>query len=208
MKPNNIDLIYGFIKENSEKLLINQVNQEIGCFYEAVIRRLSKKFDTQLLYNSDLIYDDNNDLFGGKKVFIHQTNSSKQIEEISNTSSHNIIFTDYKNYKKFSRRFVTVNGYEFEKDMKYYFETFLKINNNDLLNYCLSFPHLIFSEISKYKVNNINFTFDYILNEEKNFILNIRKDIFKLKTSNIDVKQLLHKLKTEVRYKKFSFLTY
>lgn len=208
MIKNNIDLIYKFVRQDNKKLLINQVNQEIGCFYEAVIRILSKKFNIQLLDNSDLVYDDNNDLFGGKKIYIHQTNSSKHIEKISKINSHNIIFTDYKNYKKFLKKFVPVNGYEYEKDIKYYFETFLKINNNDLLNYCLTFPHLIFSEISKYKVNNINYSADYILNGEKNFILNIRKDIFKLKNSNIDLKQLLHKLKTEVKYKKFSFLTY
>jgi len=146
--------------------------------------------------------------FGGKKIYLTNSNNSKLIEQISNTNSQNIIFTDYKNYKKFFKKFILINGYDFEKDLKYYLETFLEIKNDELFNYCLSYPHLISSETSKYIINNINYSADYIVNEKENFILKIRKDIFKLKKSKIDVKQLFFKLKTEMIYKKFNFLAY
>jgi len=38
--------------------------------------------------------------------------------------------------------------------------------------------------------------------------MNIRRDIFYIKKSNIDVKELYSKLIEEVSYKKFNFLTY
>ena len=207
MKKNNIDLIHNFLVGDTLKLLVNQVNDEIGCFYEVIIKSMSKKIDIQILDDSNLI-NDNNDLFGGKKIYLTNSNNSKLIEQISNTNSQNIIFTDYKNYKKFFKKFILINGYDFEKDLKYYLETFLEIKNDELLNYCLSYPHLIFSETSKYIINNINYKADYIVNEKENFILKIRKDIFKLKKSKIDVKQLFFKLKTEMIYKKFNFLAY
>ena len=207
MKKNNIDLIHNFLVGDNLKLLVNQVNNEIGCFYEVIIKSMSKKIDIQILDDSNLI-NDNNDLFGGKKIYLTNSNNSKLIEQISNTNSQNIIFTDYKNYKKFFKKFILINGYDFERDLKYYLETFLEIKNDELFNYCLSYPHLIFSETSKYIINNINYKADYIVNEKENFILKIRKDIFKLKKSKIDVKQLFFKLKTEMIYKKFNFLAY
>tara|TARA_Y200000002_G_scaffold369743_1_gene364300 strand:- start:329 stop:952 length:624 start_codon:yes stop_codon:yes gene_type:complete len=207
MKKNNIDLIHNFLVGDNLKLLVNQVNDEIGCFYKVIIGSISKKIDIQILDDSNFI-NDNNDLFGGKKVYLTNSNNSKLIEQISNTNSQNIIFTDYKNYKKFFKKFILINGYDFEKDLKYYLETFLEIKNDELFNYCLSYPHLIFSETSKYIINNINYKADYIVNEKENFILKIRKDIFRLKKSEIDVKQLFLKLKTEMIYKKFNFLAY
>ena len=207
MKKNNIDLIHNFLEGNNLKLLVNQVNDEIGCFYEVIIKSMSKKIDIQILDDSNLI-NDNNDLFGGKKIYLTNSNNSKLIEQISNTNSQNIIFTDYKNYKKFFKKFILINGYDFEKDLKYYLETFLEIKNDELFNYCLSYPHLIFSETSKYIINNMNYSADYIVNEKENFILKVRKDIFRLKKSQIDVKQLFFKLKTEMIYKKFNFLAY
>jgi len=207
MKKNNIDLIHNFLVGDNLKLLVNQVNDEIGCFYKVIIGSISKKIDIQILDDSNFI-NDNNDLFGGKKVYLTNSNNSKLIEQISNTNSQNIIFTDYKNYKKFFKKFILINGYDFEKDLKYYLETFLEIKNDELFNYCLSYPHLIFSETSKYIINNINYKADYIVNEKENFILKIRRDIFRLKKSEIDVKQLFLKLKTEMIYKKFNFLAY
>ena len=41
-----------------------------------------------------------------------------------------------------------------------------------------------------------------------NFILQVRKEIFMSKKSNINIKELFYKLKKEVMYKKFSFLAY
>ena len=207
MRKNNVDLIHSFLKGDDKKLLVNQVSDEIGCFYEVIIKSMSKKINIKILDEPNLINDDN-DLFGVKKIYITNSNNSKIIEQISNTNSQNIIFTDYKNYKKFFKKFILINGYDFEKDLKYYLENFLEINDDVLLNYCLSYPHLTFSETSKYVINSINYSADYIVNEKENYILKIRKDIFRLKKSDINIKQLFLKLKMESKYKKFSFLTY
>ena len=40
-----------------------------------------------------------------KKLFICYLNNSKQIEEIMKKKYQKIIFTDYKNYKKFQKKF-------------------------------------------------------------------------------------------------------
>ena len=65
----------------------------------------------------------------------------------------------------------------------------------------------MFSEVSKYKLNSKNYIVDTLV-KEKNFILSIRKDIFKSKNSVGDLKKLFLKLKSEVNYKKFNFLVY
>ena len=65
----------------------------------------------------------------------------------------------------------------------------------------------MFSEVSKYKLNSKNFIVDTLV-KEKNFILNIRKDIFNSKNSVGDLRKLFLKLKSEVNYKKFNFLVY
>ena len=49
---------------------------------------------------------------------------------------------------------------------------------------------------------------DKIENDSFNFILKIRKDVFKIKNKLTKIKELYHKLKEEVKYKKFSFLTF
>ena len=43
MKKNNIQLINNFLETETENLLINQVNEEIGCFYEMVIEEICRQ---------------------------------------------------------------------------------------------------------------------------------------------------------------------
>ncbi len=208
MKKNNIQLINNFLETETENLLINQVNEEIGCFYEMVIEEICRQLNKIIAKNNDLNENKPGDLFSEKKIHLHNTTSSKQIEKISNANSQNIILTDYKNYKKFSKNFLLINGYEFERDLKYFLNKFHGIYDEELIGYCAMMPYLTFSEISKFKLNNFNYVTDTKVKEERNFILNIRKDILKLKNSGVDIKRLFLKLKSEVHYKKFSFLTY
>ena len=91
--------------------------------------------------------------------------------------------------------------------MGYFIKTHLKINNNFLLDYCISHPYLIFSEVTKYTINDDNYITSMDANEISNFILETRKKIHNLKNSNVDIKRLFLELKKEVNYKKFSFLT-
>ena len=90
----------------------------------------------------------------------------------------------------------------------FFLNNFFEIHDDKLINYCISTPYLMFSEVSKYKLNSENFIIDTLVKEEKNFILNIRKDIFNSKNSVGDLRKLFLKLKSEVNYKKFNFLVY
>ncbi len=207
IRKNNIQLIEDFLKSDDRNLLINQVNDEIGCFYQTVLKEISKGFGIQILYSSDIEIDNSEDLFGVRKIYIYTSTNSKQIEEITKKNRRGIILTDYKTYKKYQKSLITINGYQFKEDLKYFLKI-INIDNTRLYSYCLSFPHLAFSEISKYKINNLNYSSDPVINEIDNFVLNIRKDIYKLKRSDINLKQLFDQLKREVKYKKFSFLTY
>ena len=56
-----------------------------------------------------------------------------------------------------------------------------KINNDELLYYCKNNPVLLFSEISKYLINNNQYSSEQTLIDEKNHILDIRKSIFENK---------------------------
>ena len=207
-KVTNIELIKDFLKGNDKNLLINQVNEEIGCFYQISLREISKKFGIQIVNNSGLEVNNSQDLFVNVKIHVHNTSSSNQIANISNENNKNVIFTDYKNYKKFLKNFITVNGYEFETDLRYFLNNFYKIYDENLINFCIASPYLVYSEVSKYILNETNYVIDTAHKEENNFILDIRKDIYKIRSSRIDLRELFNKLKLEIHYKKFNFLTY
>ena len=64
------------------------------------------------------------------------------------------------------------------------------------------------SEATKYKVNKSGYIADAKNKSINNFILEIRKDIFNLKKSRVDIKRLFSKIKIESIYKKFNFLIY
>lgn len=205
---NNIETIKKFIESNNQNLLINQLNEEIGCFYETVIRELSRKKNVSVINYVGVNANNNEDLFSNKKLYLFTSTNSRQIEEITSGNSQNIILTDYKNYKKFSKNLVSINGYDFEKDLRYFLNHYFKISDETIINYCISSPYFVFSEVSKYSLNSKNYSADTRVKEVNNFILSLRKDIFKLKANSIDIKKLFQKLKLEVNYKKFNFLTY
>ena len=210
MKKNNIELIESFLSSTKDKtLLINEVNDEIYSFYNYVIKEFSNKLDIRVINN---INPDNiknsNELFIDRKVNIFDLNNAKRIEEVAGKEFQKIIFTDYKNYKKLYGKYRTINGYEFERDLKIFFKNYNDIQNEELISYCLSHPYFTLSELSKYKINKSNYSTYPIKSDTHNFILQIRKEIFMLKKTNTNIKELFNKLKNEVKYKKFSFLTY
>ena len=133
--------------------------------------------------------------------------STKQIGKILKSNKRNIIFTDYKNYKKYQRVVENINGYNYIFDIKYFLSDILNINDINLIDYCIAYPQLIYSEFSKYLINNKGYSNDSYITEQKNFILNIRKKIFTDKKSN-EIRNVFLKIKEEALYKKFSFLTY
>ena len=207
---NNIEKIKQFLSiKKNDTLLINQVDEEIGSFYELAIKEISKEIGIKISFNTDIINpDETSDLFQEEKIYLYHLTNSKQIEEIAKKNYRKIIFSDYKNFKKFQKKFQTVNGYDYEKNIVYFFKNIYKINQQELINYCISHPYFTMSEATKYTINKSSYLADSSINSTNNFILDTRKSIFSLKRSQIDIKKLFMMLKNEVKYKKLNFLVF
>ena len=205
----SIENIKDFLNNNEANfLLINQVNDEIGSFYLYVIIYLSKSLGINISFNNEADnISDNSDLFGLKKIHIFNLTSSKKIDKLLLSREKLIIFTDYKNFKKYQKNHQTINGYNFSNDLKVFIKNTLKIENQNLMEICLKNPQLILSETSKYLINKDNYLKDESIHIEVNKILEIRKNIFELK-KNESLQQLFSAIKEEAKYKKFSFLTF
>ena len=205
----NIEKIRDFLNSNKDNcLLINQVNDEIGSFYLYVVIYLSSSLDIKINLTNELDnITESSDLFGLKKVHIFNLLNSKKLDKLLSSSEKSIVFTDYKNFKKYQKNYQTINGYNFSNDLKTFVKSILKIENQNLIEICLKNPQLILSETSKYLINKENYLKDESIHLEINKILEIRKKIFELKKDK-NLQQLFSTIKEEVKYKKFNFLTY
>ena len=206
---NNVINIKRFFDGSDEtKLLINQVSEEIGFFYIGLVENESHTKDVKLKYSDNFTNETIADLFVGESIDVCFTNKSNIIDKHINSNDKCIIYTDYKNFKKYSNVIPAVNGYNYAKDIKFYITEILGINNNDIVEFCLRYPYLTFSEISKYLVNSSGYIKENNKKETKNFILEIRKELFNLKKNHRGPIEIYSNLKEEVKYKKFNFLTY
>ena len=205
----NIENISNFLSmEENKYLLINQVSDEIGIFYLHVIQFFSTSSGININLNADVDnISINNDLFELKKINVFNTTSTKKIDQILSSNDKSIVFSDYKNFKKYQKNYQTINGYNFSNDLKTFVKETLKIENQSLIEICIKNPQLILSETSKYLLNKDNYLKDMSIDFEVNKILEIRKKIFELKRSD-NIQELFLAIKEEVNYKKFSFLTY
>jgi hypothetical protein len=205
----NIENISNFLRmEKNNYLLINQVSDEIGIFYLHVIQFFSTSTGININLNADVDnISTNNDLFELKKINVFNTTSTKKIDQILSSNDKSIVFSDYKNFKKYQKNYQTINGYNFSNDLKTFVKETLKIENQSLIEICTKNPQLILSETSKYLLNKDNYLKDMAIDFEVNKILEIRKKIFELKRSD-NIQKLFLAIKEEVNYKKFSFLTY
>jgi hypothetical protein len=205
----NIENISNFLNmEENNYLLINQVSDEIGIFYLHVIQFFSTSTGININLNADVdTISSNNDLFELKKINVFNTTSTKKIDQILSSNDKSIVFSDYKNFKKYQKNYQTINGYNFSNDLKTFVKETLKIENQSLIEICIKNPQLILSETSKYLLNKDNYLKDMSIDFEVNKILEIRKKIFELKKSD-NIQKLFLAIKEEVNYKKFNFLTY
>ena len=210
MSNNNIENIKAYILNNKpQKLIVNQVNEEIGQFYLYLIKYLSNKTNKKIKISFDEKFTSGiDDLFGNSQIYIISLTSSKKIDEQINRNENIIIFTDYKNFKKYSPRLISINGYNNELDIANFIQNEIGISDKSLVDFCKRSPHLTFSETTKYLINNEGYIRDQSIKDETNFILDIRKKIFSLKKARFGIRKnyLMHK--EEVAYKKFNFLTY
>jgi hypothetical protein len=208
-KKNQISLIKEFIRSNEENILLNQVSDEIAIFYLELIKHYANKQGIKISNDNHIEAALNNeDLFGSKIIQTFSITNAKRLDTILDARSKKIVFTDYKNYKKLSSKFNSINSYQFENDIDFFIQNELKINNEELLVFCKNNPALLFSETSKFLVNNNLYSSDTSLVDEKNHVLKIRKSIFENKRNNFNIKSLYNSIKKEAEYKKLSFLTY
>ena len=206
---NNIILIKDFLDgKNENKLIINQVSDQIGVFYSCLIDYLCSKSKIVIARDQNLETTKTQSLFIENNVFIHYSNNKKDIDKFIKMNDKVIIISDYRVFKEYSKKILSVNGYNYIKDIRYFIKNEFKINNLNVLEFCMNNPHLAFSEISKYQINSHGYISDATINEENNFILNIRKQLFNLKRNSSDTKSIYENLKKEVLYKKFNFLIY
>ena len=206
---NNVRQIKNFITDdNDSKMIINQVSEQIGTFYNYLINYFCEEFKIRIDKEKSFETLEAQNLFIDKKINLYYSSNLKDIEKILNIKDKAIIISDYKVFKKYNKKILTLNGYDYTNDINYFVKEELKINNLDILEICVSNPHLTFSEISKYLVNKDGYVKDKAINEKNNFILEIRKELFNLKRNSKNIKSVYENQKKEVRYKKFSFLTY
>ena len=207
-RASNIDLIKSFLSSSENHLLINQVNENIGLFYVYVIQYMALEQNLKIYISDGSKDNHSNDLFGEIKMPIITTSSTNKISDILSSAHKAIINTDYRNYKKFSKQVPSINGYDYVKDLKIFLKEDLEIENDNLLNYCIETPMFTYSETSKFLINKEGYSADQLIQKETNFILELRKAVFELKSKNKNIKDLYIKIKDEFKYKKFNFLTY
>ena len=208
-KKNQISIIKDFIGSNEDNMLINQVNDEIAIFYLGILKHYANNQGIKISNNTlaeEALSEE--DLFGTKTIQTYNIANAKKLDAILDAHSKKIVFTDYKNYKRINSKLISINGYQFEKDVVFFIKNELNINNDELLDYCKHNPALLFSETSKFLINSNQYSRDHSLIEEKNHVLDVRKSIFEIKRNNFNIKNLYQNIKKEAEYKKFSFLTF
>ena len=209
VKEKQINKLKLFLESKSKTLLINQVNEEIALFYIGIIKHYAIENSFNIIKESNFeVGNEINDLFGKKELKIYSTANFNKIDKLINSNEKKIIFSDYKNYKKLSSILQTINGYQYNQDLKDFIKDELKIDNSDLIFFCINNPIFLFSETSKYLINKERYIRDKNLVEKTNHILEIRKSIFEIKKNKFELKKLYSKIKEEAKYKNLSFLIY
>ena len=210
MINNQINKIENFFKKNETKeLILNTTGDDVIEFYIAVFLNYTSKFNKRLIkVSKDSITQKDNDLFiQDEPIEMYSISNKKKFEEILSLENKKIIITDYKLFKFYKNKIQSINTYLFEKDIKYFIRNELNIKNEDLINFCINNPFFVFSETSKYLINQ-NISLDKGLVDSSNHILEIRKSIYNLKNNKLDLKTFYSKIKDESLYKKFNFLIY
>lgn len=212
MKPLNIKHLENFFSTSvNQPLFINLQDEKNHFFYLYLIQNYCKKTNYDLkIINSLVELDLVTDLFARPKIFIFLKSTNSEITKILSTKEKLIIFTEYKNYKKFHKDYLSMNSYNFKEDLLYLLHHEYKIQNNDLVNFLLQNPEYTYSEISKSSVHIDGFL-KLLQENPDDKIATLRKLIYKTKAeaeAKIDIKQLNALIKKESVLKKFNFLTY
>ena len=208
-RKHQINILKKFIKSEENTIIINQINENITNLYSYFIKFLADQQEIKIDKNFNAeTKSSEDDLFGIKQIQILFITNQSKLKSALNTRDKKIVFTDYKNFKKIDTKFAKINSYQYEKDIALFIKEELNINNDELIYFCKNNPVLLFSETTKYLINNGQYSNDQSLIEEKNHVLDIRKKIYEIKRKNSEIKNLYQNIKKEAEYKKLNFLTY
>jgi len=194
-----------FFNDHQNNLFINTISESINIFYLYVAYHFANKSNFRIL--QDGLVSKNDDLFNSKYVNIHETKSSKIIEDITHAPNKKIIFTTYQYFKKYSKNYLSINSYDHKEDIRHFLLNIIGIKNKQVEENIINAPELIYSEISKSLVHE---------NTEKNnysdikidAISIIRREIYQSEKKKFNLIHKYNLLKKELLYKKFSFLIY
>ena len=198
-----INIIKDFMSSKSKVILISNLNEKVDLFYSSLLKFYANKKNIKICYDTN----QGTDLFELEKINVFNENNSKNIEKLINSEDKKIIVTNYKNIKKY-HELLSINSYRYEFDIDNLITDEFSIKNDELRIFCKNNPSLVFSEISKFLINNKNYKNDMNININNNHIMHIRKSIYNLKRGNNNIKSLYYLIKNEVIYKKFNFLVY
>lgn len=202
---SQLNIIKSFINSPIKELIINDINDHVKSFYISLFNFYASKENIKINYDDT---NNNNDLFETAKLIIYSEKNAKNINKIIDTDDKKILMIDYKNFKKYNQKFLSINSYHYEEDIKSLIKNEFKIYNNELIFFCNNNPALVFSEISKFLINDNNYKSNNDVNNEINQVFNIRSSIYKLKRDKNNLKELYRMIKKESLYKKLNFLIY
>ena len=207
MKKDNLNLLRTYFKkDNPGVLIISKINEGVNIFYDHLIYYFIKKNNITLI-KDELNSNVHDDLFNEKKIHLFSDGKTDIIKKVLSKKINAIIFTDYKNFKKFSKEENLINSYNYQNDINYFIKNELGIYAEDLISYCTLNPQLIYSETSKFLINQ-NYIREAFENKKIDSIYEIRKKIFDLKKFNNNSREIYLEIKKEALIKKVNFLTY
>ena len=204
---NNLETIIEFFSNDKiNTLFLNYLDEGKLVFYLFLISFFSNKYDYKASFDAAT---DNGDLFSNKKNYqMLLRPNTNEIKANLETNIKKIIICDYRLYLTYSKKHLSLNAYDFKKDLTNFFKNYLNIDNRDLANGLADNPQYLFSELEKYSINPSKYKFDIHDISETNFIGELRKQYYENKNSKTSLSNLFSQIKLESIYKKFSFLTY
>ena len=84
MLNNSLNILENFLFKSKEyNLIINIVNDEIGCFYETIIRKIClDKIKIINSFDNIKLNEEENDLFGQERIFIYNLTNMKKFKRL------------------------------------------------------------------------------------------------------------------------------
>lgn len=203
---NNIKTIESFFINNKEhNLFINIISDSVDIFYLYLLNHFAQKSNFKIL--KDPFLSKNDDLFDHKYVAIFETKSSRTIEDLILAQGKKIIFTTYQQFKNYTKKYPSVNSYNYKEDIRNFILNTMGIENLIVIENIINSPEFIYSEISKSLVYN-NTQKNIFPDLKEDPIVNIRREIYQSDKDGVNLVKKYNLIKKELLYKKLNFLIY